>query len=452
MRLIVVGCTLCVPCLCLCLIAKTSDDRSQRRVCFAQWHCSITLPEGVSSFEEGKSYIYTLIRNARGQNNNNELFQNQYIFGCVLNHPTVRNSNRMLSQRFHKYLLWHGLEFDIWARSLDENEARNLQHKANNMVSEQIRQSHTSKTAALFAGGETGTKDRIAWPNIETLLKEFRFDCYLFCVDKIAKGANLQRIRWNDINGIRVSIADASKIFDPQATGQPLELDFKKIQCNWPNIVTKANELFAKYESKSKNEKKKEDDNADSQPPPKKRRRLLSKTDQKEIEDENKDGIAQDLNGCFSMLSRPGQLTDWKCHRCQIRTTGTQQWKLWMVPQILVICLRRYRNMREKLAQKIRYPIRDLDMTKYIHGVRDQKIFGQQDACLKFDLKAVVCHKGDTLTSGHYTTFRMFEKRWYLMDDSNVTMVIENDVKDHSDAYLLFYQQNPEQNSKDRKE
>ena len=39
---------------------------------------------------------------------------------------------------------------------------------------------------------------------------------------------------------------------------------------------------------------------------------------------------------------------------------------------------------------------------------------------LKTKLLAVICHNGTDMTSGHYVTYRLHEKNWYLIDDQNV--------------------------------
>ncbi len=60
----------------------------------------------------------------------------------------------------------------------------------------------------------------------------------------------------------------------------------------------------------------------------------------------------------------------------------------------------------------------------------------------KFELHAVIRHKGSQATSGHYTMFRRFEDGWNLLDDKDCDKVAAEDVKDHGrsgkSAMLLF--------------
>ena len=50
---------------------------------------------------------------------------------------------------------------------------------------------------------------------------------------------------------------------------------------------------------------------------------------------------------------------------------------------------------------------------------------------MTYNLKAVICHDGYSLTSGHYHTFIRKSKQWYHANDAKVR-------KDRNRATLLF--------------
>ena len=55
-----------------------------------------------------------------------------------------------------------------------------------------------------------------------------------------------------------------------------------------------------------------------------------------------------------------------------------------------------------------------------------------------YRLTGVVCHKGSSITNGHYTAYVLAEEKWLKADDSTVQEVQYETVK-RKEAYLLFY-------------
>lgn len=125
----------------------------------------------------------------------------------------------------------------------------------------------------------------------------------------------------------------------------------------------------------------------------------------------------------------------WYCPRCKEHRQATKKLDLWTLPDILVVHLKRFsysRYLKNKLDTFVNFPVRSLDLSKYVKS-KD----GQSQV---YDLYAISNHYGG-LGGGHYTAYAKLidENRWYDFDDSRVSPVGESDIKT-SAAYLLFYQ------------
>lgn len=125
----------------------------------------------------------------------------------------------------------------------------------------------------------------------------------------------------------------------------------------------------------------------------------------------------------------------WYCPRCKEHRQATKKLDLWTLPDILVVHLKRFsysRYLKNKLDTFVNFPIRNLDLSKYVKS-KD----GQPHV---YDLYAISNHYGG-LGGGHYTAYAKLidENRWYDFDDSRVSPVGETDIRT-SAAYLLFYQ------------
>jgi ubiquitin C-terminal hydrolase len=100
-------------------------------------------------------------------------------------------------------------------------------------------------------------------------------------------------------------------------------------------------------------------------------------------------------------------------------------------PQILIIHLKRFNN-KQKLEIKVDFPIRGLDMSKYVLENKD-------NYDMTYDLFAVAYHIGK-VGYGHYYAicYNIITKKWYKFEDSIVSEVKLNEIV-NKDAYVLFY-------------
>ena len=94
-------------------------------------------------------------------------------------------------------------------------------------------------------------------------------------------------------------------------------------------------------------------------------------------------------------------------------------------------------NETEKINKKINFPIKNLDLKKYLkkYEKNEKKIND-----FKYDLYAVCFHEGN-INSGHYFSKILVGDDWYLFDDDFVCRVDEDSLINEN-SYLLFYRQN----------
>ncbi|XP_074778278.1 ubiquitin carboxyl-terminal hydrolase 43 [Athene noctua] len=167
------------------------------------------------------------------------------------------------------------------------------------------------------------------------------------------------------------------------------------------------------------------------------------------------------LDECFQLYTKEEQLAPddaWCCPHCKVPQQGTVKLSLWTLPDILIIHLKRFRQVaehRHKLTTLVRFPLRGLDMAPHVaqRGQAGGQLLGrwapwQPPLCLPpscprdylYDLYAVCNHHG-SMQGGHYTAYccNALDGRWYSYDDSRVEGVQEAEVSTRS-AYILFYQ------------
>ncbi|NXP08014.1 UBP43 hydrolase, partial [Thinocorus orbignyianus] len=139
------------------------------------------------------------------------------------------------------------------------------------------------------------------------------------------------------------------------------------------------------------------------------------------------------LDECFQLYTKEEQLAPddaWRCPHCKVPQQGTVKLSLWTLPDILIIHLKRFRQVaehRHKLTTLVRFPLRGLDMAPHV-AQRGQAVPPLPPVCpphLPLCPPAYCCNALDG--------------RWYSYDDSRVEGVQEAEVGTRS-AYILFYQ------------
>ncbi|MBN3295421.1 UBP43 hydrolase, partial [Amia calva] len=159
------------------------------------------------------------------------------------------------------------------------------------------------------------------------------------------------------------------------------------------------------------------------------------------------------LDECFTLYTKEEQLAPddaWKCPHCKKLQQGMVKLSLWTLPDILILHLKRFRQVgerRNKLSTLVRFPLTGLDMAPHVVK-RSQSAktlnpwppeAGQPPDFL-YDLYAVCNHHGG-MHGGHYTAYcrNSVDGQWYSYDDSSVDLVPEEEICTRG-AYILFYQ------------
>ncbi|XP_029456179.1 ubiquitin carboxyl-terminal hydrolase 43 [Rhinatrema bivittatum] len=167
------------------------------------------------------------------------------------------------------------------------------------------------------------------------------------------------------------------------------------------------------------------------------------------------------LDECFQLYTKEEQLDPddaWKCPHCKVLQQGMVKLSLWTLPDILIIHLKRFRQVgerRNKLSTLVKFPLTGLDMAPHVvkRAQSNKNMLSQwtswkqppyhPELCppdVLYDLYAVCNHHG-SMQGGHYTAYchNSLDAHWYSYDDSNVELVLEEDIVTRG-AYILFYQ------------
>ncbi|KAM4635716.1 ubiquitin carboxyl-terminal hydrolase 43 isoform 1-T1 [Polymixia lowei] len=169
------------------------------------------------------------------------------------------------------------------------------------------------------------------------------------------------------------------------------------------------------------------------------------------------------LDECFQLYTKEEQLAPddaWKCPHCKQLQQGMVKMSLWTLPDILILHLKRFRQVgerRNKLTTLVRFPLAGLDMAPHVvkrsqgarqapqqpplqPGWKQPRPPDMTPADFLYDLYAVCNHHGG-MHGGHYTAFcrNSVDGQWYSYDDSSAEPVPEGEVCTRG-AYILFYQ------------
>jgi len=151
-----------------------------------------------------------------------------------------------------------------------------------------------------------------------------------------------------------------------------------------------------------------------------------------------KSGPTVTLGGCLAKLTEEETMRGDEmptCERCKCRRESTKTIRVQVLPDVLVLHLKRFRQVgfrRSKSTADVTFPLDTLEMA----GVCDDAALGQGST---YALYAVSCHGGG-MGGGHYTAMAKgpSDGRWRHFNDSHVTDIAADRVRGPS-AYLLFY-------------
>jgi ubiquitin carboxyl-terminal hydrolase 8 len=138
----------------------------------------------------------------------------------------------------------------------------------------------------------------------------------------------------------------------------------------------------------------------------------------------------------FNVEEKLEQDEKWHCPKCKDFKDSSKKIDIWTLPNILIIHLKRFmftRHKRGKIRTLIDFPLKDLDLSKFLGSKQKTKP--------TYDLFAISNHEG-TLGGGHYTSYvkNRDNLQWYCMNDSYVREVdLSREKLVDSSAYVLFY-------------
>ena len=136
------------------------------------------------------------------------------------------------------------------------------------------------------------------------------------------------------------------------------------------------------------------------------------------------------LNDALDLFGKNNVLKDddmWYCSKCQKHQNANQKLQIYKAPKYLIVQLKRFNIKKsydgnsnfsgEKNNTFVNYPVKDLDLTKYI--------VGPDKSNSKYDLYGVIQHFG-SLNGGHYTAMCKNQENWVDYNDSRIDFVKGN--------------------------
>ena len=121
----------------------------------------------------------------------------------------------------------------------------------------------------------------------------------------------------------------------------------------------------------------------------------------------------------------------WFNEETQKKEDIIKQTVFWNFSNILIIDLKRFNMMGQKIQKPVDIPINDVDFSKYIKGY-DKETF-------VYDLYGICNHMGGTL-GGHYTSYvKNANNKWYHFNDTHVNEINIEKHLNKNFAYCLFY-------------
>ena len=141
------------------------------------------------------------------------------------------------------------------------------------------------------------------------------------------------------------------------------------------------------------------------------------------------------LTKCFDYFMKWETLENYsfKCEYCKSDKPPSKKIQIYKCPYYLIIHLKRFIDEKNKINTEVIFPLRGLDLNKYVKDKEDDPIEKI------YDLRCIMYHSGD-LGYGHYYAicYNTIHNKWFLYNDDKVIEINENDIY-RKDAYVLFY-------------
>ncbi|GMI52234.1 hypothetical protein TeGR_g11122 [Tetraparma gracilis] len=126
------------------------------------------------------------------------------------------------------------------------------------------------------------------------------------------------------------------------------------------------------------------------------------------------------------------------CARCRVKRRVTKGLLLSSAPSVLTFHLKRFTCDRygriQRISKHVGFPAA-LDLSPYLTSGKGDTGGGGS----AYSLFAIVCHRGQSVNSGHYIAYVKRDGRWYEANDSRIRPVTEKEVLQQP-AYMIFYE------------
>lgn len=129
---------------------------------------------------------------------------------------------------------------------------------------------------------------------------------------------------------------------------------------------------------------------------------------------------------CFDLFTCVEEIEGYMNETTNAIETVYKSISFWNLPQILILCLKRFTNNIRKKHKVIDCP-ETIDLSKYVKGYRADNIY---------ELYAVCDHIGN-VHGGHYTCNIKQNGRWFHIDDETINVI--RGPKISNLTYCLFY-------------
>lgn len=140
---------------------------------------------------------------------------------------------------------------------------------------------------------------------------------------------------------------------------------------------------------------------------------------------------------CMNALFHTEELSEWKCDHCQAIGNAEKVTRIWNVPKVLCVSLKRFDNNLKKSHARVKIPS-SLVFTKDV-------VFHMKDNVTTYKLVSIALHHG-SYGGGHYTAICLEDEeneQFVLFDDLNIHVINSIDTAlpiIERDAYMLIYE------------
>lgn len=140
---------------------------------------------------------------------------------------------------------------------------------------------------------------------------------------------------------------------------------------------------------------------------------------------------------CFEAFTSPEKMADtanlWNCNECKKGAVAFKTFRFWKLPQILIVCLKRFDNMQRRISTQIDFSADVLNLSKFCDEDANERAI--------YELVGFTNHYG-SFAGGHYTAVcKNIDGLWYEYDDSRVTHLTDGVGSTYNvSVYTLFYE------------